>query len=999
MRRYFIAINPWYAVGNTSAWGFLLVATLLVIPLAAAEVTTSQLGYHPEQYKQVVVYTNASADSFELLVDNASVYSGELVAATCQGEQACLVGDFSEFSQEGVYTAYAANSSSKEFRIDSQVYADALQIYAEFFNALRLQKSNYHADHHAAADPPLPMTADGSFLMTTDQAALTLIRLGQAYERNPSALAFSVYEQHPDLAVHIKEYADYLAGLQDHDGRHTMPKGWYYNFDCPKNYAVDIGQHNEEQDDCLLWDGNSDSKSVVYALTAYAHALPAITAVYGEEEAESLLKRALLLDAYIQQHHTQVHSPGNYGSALFILYDFTNETDYLTRAYDLRESVSPSLDMEWTAGEELYWHEYIKHEATINELGEYAVGGEDPREFFKKQTGDNWHRISAYGDYATASSGRNFQQSRPMLLAVVQAEFTNQHLNYSDATRVSESQIAWLTGQNRVHWWEQGMQSRSFIFGIGEAGVNQHVRLVGPTFFEEENQWLNGKKHIDGWIVGAYDNSGDGVLEYDDAYDSWRYTESTNHMAALGVLAFAQLDARHNDQQPLTRPQLSWEQPVLNDTNKTPSPDTCYENLRAPPATCSGGEIFIDQTDGCRRVICITDHGSIEVQACNKPDGEAKHFEMTRESISGEPPELCLADACMQEEAFLKSSEYPICPYNDTQPEGTASLEVVWSTPTQVLLREEVNSSVTITNAGNASFEGGLSYYFNDTKQEAPRLVNISLAPSENHTALVSLVTQLAGTYNHSIRSADGAIIYAEQELVIVAQEEPEETASLEVTWSVPVEIVLGEETNSSLVITNVGNSSFSGALSYYFNDTKQEASSLANITIQPKANYTTTLALVNTPVGSFMHSIKDANATTTYAQQEITVTAPEEPEDTTLDETTTTPRRGGGGGGGFTTGATTPPPSTQNTSTTSDAQETATNQSDEDEPTNTTQEELINQETPPQTTTPPPPTRNLLTGAATATTSNNAVAGWIVFALALVALAGLVLIKKLNYS
>ena len=767
-------------MGNTHITiGLLLAATLLFIPLATAHITTSQLGYHPDQYKQVVVYTNDTIDSFELLLDNESTYIGELTPSTCQGGQACLVGDFSNFTQEGTYTAHTNNSSSLAFRIDSSVYADALPIYAEFFNALRMQESSYHPGHHAAANPPLPMIADGSFILTTDQASLTLIRLGQAYEINPQALSFSVYEERPDIAVHIKEYADYLAGLQDHETGRAIPKGWYYNFNCPKNYDLQEGQHNQEQDECLLWDANADANSTINALTAYTHALPAITDEYGQQAGEELLERALNTDAHIQETYTIIPEPGKYGAALFILYDFTNESEYLTRAYNLREDVSTLLDMEWTAGEELYWNEYIKHEAVIRELGVYEVNDKDPRDFFMKQTGDNWHRVHTYGDHVIASPGRNFQQSRPMLLAVVQAEFTNQHTDFPEANKVSESQIAWLTGQNSVYWWDQGLQSRSFIFGIGENGVNQHIRLVQENFFEEEQEWLNGKTHINGWIVGAYDNSGDRLLEYDDRYDSWTYTESTNHMAALGVLAFAQIAARYNNQQPLSRPYLNASAQPINDTiNDTEDNTTnaCYDTLRSLPATCSEGDILKDSTDGCREVICESSTGRMKVLACNKPDvGAKQYFEIYKQSQTGTPITICLANVCIQEEGMIKSSDYPICPFSDDESEENISLEIMWDAPTQAILDEQTNSSVTITNTANTSFEGELSYYFNQSKQEASNLLNLSVAAKENYTVTLKLITQVIGTYNHSIRSADGTIIYAKQELTIQEQTTQEE--------------------------------------------------------------------------------------------------------------------------------------------------------------------------------------------------------------------------------
>ncbi|MBI2546152.1 hypothetical protein HYV81_03155 [Candidatus Woesearchaeota archaeon] len=202
----------------------------LLAAFANAElVAVSQLGYHPDGFKQAVAYTNAANGSFSLknAVTNATVVTLPLQKARdyndapveCQGNNPCLVGDFSGFASEGnYYIQTSLGGASPIFTINRSVYEDTAPIYLEFFNALQQQNSSYHADLHTGYDPSFPAMADGSFLLEADQAAVTLARLASAYRRNPALFSSDRYAMSgagkPDMLEYIRSYVQYLKGLQ-----------------------------------------------------------------------------------------------------------------------------------------------------------------------------------------------------------------------------------------------------------------------------------------------------------------------------------------------------------------------------------------------------------------------------------------------------------------------------------------------------------------------------------------------------------------------------------------------------------------------------------------------------------------------------------------------------------------------------------------------------------------------------------------------------------------
>lgn len=193
------------------------IAALAIPAMVHADLAaTSQLGYHPEGFKQVVVYTDEDNGGFVIKEGGSIIYSGDLSPPSdhagstvkCQGSLSCLVGDFSDFQEPGEYVIETTMGvSTRSFTIDSSIYSQNVDILLEFFDAQQQQGSSYHADMHQSHSPAFTIMADGSFIMEADQASITLSRLGSAYRANPSMFS-------DDLREQILLYAEYLKGLQ-----------------------------------------------------------------------------------------------------------------------------------------------------------------------------------------------------------------------------------------------------------------------------------------------------------------------------------------------------------------------------------------------------------------------------------------------------------------------------------------------------------------------------------------------------------------------------------------------------------------------------------------------------------------------------------------------------------------------------------------------------------------------------------------------------------------
>ena len=214
-----------------SYWILLMILSFTILSIssrAADIVAVSQLGYHPNSVKQVVVYTGSGNGNLNIKDFQKNEIVGTFPlhkpldfngnAVNCQGNLPCLVGDFSDFKKEGKFYIEVNGINSHDFVISKNVYSDAIPTFLEFYNAMLQQNSAYHNDLHSNYQPGFSSIADGSFIMEANQAALPLIRMGSSYRRNPSLFQVDNYNilsaGKPDMQEYILSYVKYLEGLQ-----------------------------------------------------------------------------------------------------------------------------------------------------------------------------------------------------------------------------------------------------------------------------------------------------------------------------------------------------------------------------------------------------------------------------------------------------------------------------------------------------------------------------------------------------------------------------------------------------------------------------------------------------------------------------------------------------------------------------------------------------------------------------------------------------------------
>jgi len=178
------------------------------------DIAVSGMGYHPDSFKQAVIYGSAFGNAQIIDASGAVVGEYPITKAVsydnkpkkCLGDIECSVAYFTDFKKEGKYYIKAGNEKSPEFTISKTVYKDTASVLEKFFEATRQQDSSFHADFHAYGTPRLRAMADGSFIMEADQASTTLIALGNAYMNSPQV--FEGFEEH------VKNYLEYLISLQ-----------------------------------------------------------------------------------------------------------------------------------------------------------------------------------------------------------------------------------------------------------------------------------------------------------------------------------------------------------------------------------------------------------------------------------------------------------------------------------------------------------------------------------------------------------------------------------------------------------------------------------------------------------------------------------------------------------------------------------------------------------------------------------------------------------------
>jgi hypothetical protein len=588
---------------------FILIGAIFILMVSGAVAqlaATSQMGYHPDSAKQVVMYTSASSGTFEIRTTgtgtNSAVFTGILAKpkdfygndVNCQGNNPCLVGKFTDFKTQGTFIARAAaggqTKDSYPFEISNGIYSNNLPILLEFYEAQEQRGSAYHADMHKAMDPPLLTIADGSFILTSEQASIGLIRLGSAYNRNPAIFNAASRQN-------IKTYADYLSGLQGvqvqerTDGvgfrlnagmkinnafvpgptglqsigvyspgnppnliqqvsvtslcgqdngspswdecmsfaadyykcqanepclnltyvektgvvgsrsGFSMPVGWIYDWGCFLDMPLTQGVFNTDENPCLLFDRSTTRRQASMALLAFLESVPAVYDI-SPTDGQVIYSRAVATHDYIKSNYpdfgSQDNDAGFFGAALFLLYDYSGNSDYLRDAHAMRSKIPTVLHSGETHGNEYYWEEYARHRSQIESLGlSYLYNGEDPAQFFRgKMYGDYKDRgersISKNGERVYIYDNNiQFQNSRYILIEGVIAAKTMDLIQDEEPfiREVADNQLSWITGMNGV---QQGVASGSpitsysFIFGIGEkTPIQFHSRYMIDTGYRQ----------------------------------------------------------------------------------------------------------------------------------------------------------------------------------------------------------------------------------------------------------------------------------------------------------------------------------------------------------------------------------------------------------------------------------------------------------------------------------------------------------------------------------
>lgn len=570
---------------------------LLILDFSSAQISVSQLGYHPSSYKQAIVYLDTESDFVNLVsssgnvmgryaLQNARDYFGNTV--NCQGNQQCRIIDFSDFSQEGTYYFETdLGAKSPRFKISKAVFSDNIPVLLDFFEAQQQQNSGYHPDFHTFGGPRLTTIADGSFIMETDQASIPLIHLANAYRKNPNIFKNTKF---PSLA---KNYLDYIISMQGIDiqertdgigfrlNQHLEPlnvfvpgktnltqinvyipssgnpprllkalpvvslcgslqnqeyqqcienagfyykcqenepclnlsyqdktgifvssgnnylisKGWSYEFACYLDIDLNEKLFDANYNPCLYFNTETSLNSTIKALAAFLESQSFVNDYYPSES-QNLLARSISTYNFIKsqpEHNLGEENAGYYGVSSFLLYDYTNDTDYLNEAYNLRNRISSIFIADEPRSNDLYWEQYIIHKKDIISLNRnFNINGISPESFY---------RNSVFGDYKDRDSlsisktgervfqldnNIQFQNSRYMLL---ESLFAAKSLNYYNASEsfifpVALNQVYWLTGMNLVQDGiakDSPLKSYSFIFGIGENPKYYHSRYLVNT--------------------------------------------------------------------------------------------------------------------------------------------------------------------------------------------------------------------------------------------------------------------------------------------------------------------------------------------------------------------------------------------------------------------------------------------------------------------------------------------------------------------------------------
>jgi len=127
---------------------------------------------------------------------------------------------------------------------------------------------------------------------------------------------------------------------------------------------------------------------------------------------------------------------------------------------------------------------------------------------------------------------------------------------------------------------------------------------------------------------------------------------------------------------PILTPVITTTTPAILPVTTTISTTTgsCVAKVNDLPVTCIGGTVTMDTKAGCRTIVCANSGDSLQIQACDKPDGESpRYFEMYKQGqIGTRVSRICLGATCISNNGFSRA-DYPVCAGSVTSTSGSTT--------------------------------------------------------------------------------------------------------------------------------------------------------------------------------------------------------------------------------------------------------------------------------------------------------------------------------------
>ena len=332
-----------------------------------SEIFINQVGYKPNDSKNVLVSLNAKGEENEFVVyqknkgktDDQVVFTGALVAAP-EDEQSgggYFTGDFSAIKTDGNYYIRVGENQSFDFKISENVYNDVALSTLKYFTDSRCgqgichtgiaevygtgEKKNVQGGWHDAGDY-------GRYVVAGTKAIMDMLL---AYKKCPEK--FTDF----DLLDEVRFELEWLLQMQREDG------AVYHKISCYHFCAFIMPQ--DEKDQLVLAPVSTAATADFAGCLAYA------SGFYKESDsdfADRLFAAALKAQTYLFSHDDELYinppeiTTGGYGDrdvrderyfAFCSLYAATGDVNYLNHALKIREDKKkdePDPKHPWNCG-------------------------------------------------------------------------------------------------------------------------------------------------------------------------------------------------------------------------------------------------------------------------------------------------------------------------------------------------------------------------------------------------------------------------------------------------------------------------------------------------------------------------------------------------------------------------------------------------------------------------------------------------------------------------